>query len=36
MRNAHGWTGIWVETVKNFENEKCTLYDIDNSENTEI
>jgi Fe-S-cluster containining protein len=28
--------GIWRETLKNVENEKCTLYDLDNSENTEI
>ena len=36
MRNAHCGTGIWVETVENVENEKCTLYDLYNRENTEI
>jgi hypothetical protein len=22
------WTGIWQETLKNVENEKCSLYDF--------
>ena len=36
MRNATCRSGIWVETVINMENEKSTLYDLDNRENTEI
>ena len=36
MRNTPCKTGIWVETVKRVKNEKMTLYDLYNRENTEI
>ena len=34
MRNTPCRTEIWVETVKKMEYEKCTLYDLDNRENS--
>ena len=27
--------GLWQETLKNFENEKCTLQDLEYGEKTE-
>ena len=30
------WSEIWQKTLKNMENEKCKLLDLEDGENTEI